>query len=330
MTRQQRFVTIDSFCFEAEKQIGVNQKKDLNYIWTFGNVSCDTCSIYFFSNKNLSDTIQRFMFRLEEGDSPECKIVYDYHLVLFPKTKSEVINYSDCKGEDIYLRAGNKKNIVWKGKGITQTTLPEQKLTIQDSAWILLCYIDKNGCAVTDSFLLFASDKNFSISINPDTTISYGTTATLYTSKGYRYLWQPSFAVNCDTCSTTFAMPKNTTTYTLTVFDTMGCQRTATTTVHVIFPECDSSSIFIPNAFSPNGDKINDVYYVRGRFIENMHLIIYNRWGEKVFESNDLNSGWDGTFKGEELAPDVFGYYAEINCIGGKKYRKKGNVSLLK
>ena len=61
-----------------------------------------------------------------------------------------------------------------------------------------------------------------------------------------------------------------------------------------------------------------------------MYLTIYDRWGQKVFETNDPNQGWDGTFKGEALAPDVYGFYLQIKCFNGADFFKKGNIALLK
>ncbi len=88
--------------------------------------------------------------------------------------------------------------------------------------------------------------------------------------------------------------------------------------------------VFIPNIFSPNGDGSNDVFCVRGPEIDSLHLQIYNRWGNLVFESNDINDGWDGTFKGEKCEEGVYVYWAEITFKNGVKEMKKGDVSLVR
>src|SRR5690606_29582992 len=99
--------------------------------------------------------------------------------------------------------------------------------------------------------------------------------------------------------------------------------------IAIMDPFCDERDIFIPNAFTPHNGGVNDILYVRGNFISTMELHIYNRWGEKVFTSTDQSIGWDGTYKGEKLQPDVFGYYVNIGCPNGKSYFKKGNITLL-
>ena len=86
----------------------------------------------------------------------------------------------------------------------------------------------------------------------------------------------------------------------------------------------------MPNAFTPNGDSENDVLFVEGNVIDLMYLAIYNRWGEKVFESKDKSIGWDGIYKNELLEPDVYVYYLTIKCVNGEEYFKKGNINLIR
>jgi gliding motility-associated-like protein len=93
---------------------------------------------------------------------------------------------------------------------------------------------------------------------------------------------------------------------------------------------CPELSIYVPNAFTPNGDNNNDVLYVRGIWIEKMIFRVFDRWGEMVFESTDPNFGWDGIFRGKKLDPDVYDYYLDVTCIGGLQSITKGNVTLMK
>lgn len=99
--------------------------------------------------------------------------------------------------------------------------------------------------------------------------------------------------------------------------------------IDVIPPQCNESDVFIPNAFSPNGDNINDVLFVRSKFIESMELVIVNRWGQVVFTSTDQTIGWDGTFNGNRLGPDAFSYTLSVVCYGGASYVTTGNVSII-
>jgi gliding motility-associated-like protein len=93
---------------------------------------------------------------------------------------------------------------------------------------------------------------------------------------------------------------------------------------------CEEPYVFVPNAFTPNGDHENDVLYVRGVMIEGMVFRVFDRWGEMVFESLDRDFGWDGTFRGKALDPDVYDYYLKAVCIDGNESIIKGNISLMK
>lgn len=124
--------------------------------------------------------------------------------------------------------------------------------------------------------------------------------------------------------------PEETTTYSVTVTDDMGCTSTDEITITVRLPECDETDVFLPSAFTPNGDGINDVLYLRSNFVESMELVIFNRWGEEVFVSNDQTLGWDGTYKGEKLSPDSYAYTLIVTCINQVDYAIRGNVNLLK
>ena len=97
------------------------------------------------------------------------------------------------------------------------------------------------------------------------------------------------------------------------------------------------NNIWIPNAFSPNNDGVNDVFMVRGNpqntTIEKM--LVYNRWGNKVFEANnilpnDKTTGWNGTYKGADVQFEVYGYYVVAKFKNGEKQILKGNVTLVK
>ncbi|MEP7169887.1 MAG: gliding motility-associated C-terminal domain-containing protein, partial [Bacteroidota bacterium] len=88
--------------------------------------------------------------------------------------------------------------------------------------------------------------------------------------------------------------------------------------------------IFIPNAFTPNDDGNNDILYVRGNLIRELLLRIYDRWGEKVFETNIPGTGWNGTYNGKPVQPGVYDYYLDATCYNNEKFFKKGNVTVIK
>jgi gliding motility-associated-like protein len=96
-------------------------------------------------------------------------------------------------------------------------------------------------------------------------------------------------------------------------------------------PSAIKDAIFIPNAFSPNGDGYNDIWQVfTNADINYFALTIYNRWGEKVYESNNQKQGWDGTYKGELQAPQSFVYMLTVVLQSGERRAFKGSMLLMK
>jgi gliding motility-associated-like protein len=88
--------------------------------------------------------------------------------------------------------------------------------------------------------------------------------------------------------------------------------------------------IGVPNAFSPNGDGINDMVKVEGLGIVELEFMIFNRWGEKVFQSNDKNIGWDGVYKGVPQEMDVYAYTVKAKFLDDTRRRLNGNITLLR
>ena len=151
--------------------------------------------------------------------------------------------------------------------------------------------------------------------------------------EGYSYLWQPPTYLDSNQGTEVWSTPDESITYQLTILDADSagaCSKTYTVSLTVVDVECDEPFIYVPNAFSPNGDGENDVLYVRGSNIERMRFVVYDRWGEMVFESRDPAQGWDGTYKGRLAAPAVFVYHLEVDCGDGESFFTKGNVSLLR
>jgi gliding motility-associated-like protein len=112
----------------------------------------------------------------------------------------------------------------------------------------------------------------------------------------------------------------------LIAYNAAGCTDTVCQAIDVTV----NTVVDVPNAFSPNGDGINDKIYVRGYGIEKMTLQIYNRWGALVYKSTDPNEGWDGTYNGKLQPQDVYHYTLQIEFSSKEKLVKKGDITLLR
>lgn len=160
-----------------------------------------------------------------------------------------------------------------------------------------------------------------------DQTIRFGETYTMVASGARSYIWTPDYRITSLTSPTVVVNPINTTQYIVTGYNSKGCSSSDTVNVIVIN---DCGEMFVPTAFSPNADGTNDVLYVRGVCLETLNFMVFNRWGEKVFETTDIKKGWDGTFKGEDMNTGVFVYRLEGKTYDGKGFSSKGNVTLIR
>lgn len=245
-----------------------------------------------------------------------------------------------CLGENTILTATNSNpnitfNYSWQPLSIIVGPSTNNSVQINPpfSQYVYLTASSSNGCIVDDSIFVTVSfiDPSSVVASASQYIAAVGSNVTLFglPSGMDTYSWSPTTGVSEPTMQQTNAAVNATTIFTLTVSEG-ACTESDTTEVKVYEIICEDPYVFIPNAFSPNGDNENDILYVRGIWIEKMIFRIFDRWGEMVFESTDPTIGWDGTFKDRKLDPDVYDFYLDVTCIGGLKSIVKGNVTLMK
>jgi gliding motility-associated-like protein len=169
-----------------------------------------------------------------------------------------------------------------------------------------------------------------------DTTIRAGDTILLnpqVSSDVTNLIWQTNYNLSCTNCITPLAWPERTTSYRVTATNQGGCETTRFIKVNVI---CGKENIFVPNAFTPDGNGLNDRFTILGRGLQSiLFLRIYNRWGNLVFEksyfdANNPSLGWDGKINGKEATPGLYSYTAQIICGEGSILPVNGNVLLIR
>jgi gliding motility-associated-like protein len=114
--------------------------------------------------------------------------------------------------------------------------------------------------------------------------------------------------------------------YSLSIRDSSLCETEYVLTV----PDSKTDyTLYIPNTFTPNNDKLNDVWYIKGTCLDKMNCLIYNRWGEKIKELKDINEGWDGTYKGASVPDGVYVYLIEVTTKEGT-INKAGHITVFR
>jgi gliding motility-associated-like protein len=225
-------------------------------------------------------------------------------------------NKSVCSGDSRLLDAGNFVSYVWND-GSTGKTLLVNKPGIY-----FVNVTDGKGCRGSDTSVITRMIPAPSRFLPKDTSIcSYGTLVIKAKDGFADYLW----STNASSSSITVDKPGI---YWLEVIDHDNC--TGKEFITISKKDC-MLGFYIPNAFTPNKDGRNDAFrpMIFGNLLS-YSFVIYNRWGQKVFESNDLLEGWDGTFHGENPAGDVFVWICSYQFAGGNIENRKGTVMLVR
>lgn len=197
---------------------------------------------------------------------------------------------------------------------------------------------DVNGCA-TSVDVTIVQPPVFEVSVEPQATVQLGesyllnATVNVPLSDIASITWTPTTWLSCDTClSTRIDTPLFNQMYRVLVVTKEGCRDDAPFMLRVN----RQVNVYIPNIFSPNDDGDNDWFtiYADSRGVKQIRLFqIFSRWGEQVFERtnfqpNDPTLGWDGRFRGQDMNPAVFVYYAIVEFIDGQEVLYKGDVTI--
>jgi gliding motility-associated-like protein len=191
---------------------------------------------------------------------------------------------------------------------------------------------DANGCSADATYTVGIID-GLDVTIAPDNfTIEQGDNVDLIVTvvpnlTNLTYTWIPSDGLSCSDCPNPTASPNETTTYTVIVTSDDGCEGEAIVT---IFVEALCFGAYLPTIFSPNEDGTNDALCLLSSCVQTMDLSIFNRWGERVFQSNSINNCWDGRHRGELVNSGVFVYKLRATLTNGETIEDSGNVTVVR
>lgn len=310
------------------------------YVWKpLLGLSCGTCERPWCSiTSNIIYTVT--------GTSVYGCVDSEYVPVNYYDTNATGVSPVDttiCFGSSAYLRAWGGDSYLWynnhthNGATIDNPTAYNPTVT-PDSSTVYVVTIYENPC--------FSKTYFSNVTVIPTPVIQPMTGSTIIAGNSVHlsavvtndvitnYVWTPSdTTLTCINCPSPIATPTANTTYTVTVSTAEGCHSEASVTIKLI---CENTQVFIPNTFTPNGDGVNDHFYISGKGLGLIKRIgVYNRWGELVYEArdiqpNDEGAGWDGTFRGVVLTPDVFIYVVDVECEAGELFSFKGDISLVR
>lgn len=194
---------------------------------------------------------------------------------------------------------------------------------------------DANGC-VLDSVISLTAAIIPILDLGENLTMNLGDSIRITPEVlvgAEEYQWTQTDRLSCYDCPTPWATTYQPQTYYLTVTSEDGCTASDSIRVDVIV----TRNVYIPNAFSPNSDGINDLLnvFAGAEVLQVKSFKVFDRWGEHIFEMfdfmpNNVGLGWDGTFKGKLMQPAVFAWVAEIEFLDGVTVQYKGDVMVVK
>lgn len=314
------------------------------------------CTGDIFLGKYLKNdtTIQ-----LINKNANNCDSITIYH-VLVKRLKEAIVNASVCRGVQYVLPNGKHVNQTGIYKDTTTNNIGCDSviitnLSVQDPIPVIqsisICdgqsYILPNGGKVKTAGIYIDTLRNTNIcdsvvitnlsifpntlivQLKPNDTLDIGNSLELKPISNadsiINWTWTPIENLSCSNCKNPLANPIQNTVYILTAKAENGCEDTAMTNIVI-----HNSDIYIPSAFSPNNDGINDELTI---FVTNpvsFDLKIFNRWGQVIFESTSVHDKWDGIYLGESVPVDSYVYILDVILPNGKEYKKQGTITLLK
>ncbi|MBK7184242.1 MAG: PKD domain-containing protein, partial [Bacteroidetes bacterium] len=235
------------------------------------------------------------------------------------------VNFTD-------LSSGSPTSWSWTFAGASPATSTSQNPTnvcysANGSYTVTLIVSNASGSDTLTQVGYITVGQPIPVTISGNTAINACESTTLTASPADgTYSWGPNVNLLCDNCVSAVVSPSATQDYYVTYTSPDGCVDSDTITVVVT----NIFTYFMPTGFSPNGDGINDELLVRGRGVDYINLKIYDRIGEKVFETTDLDKGWDGRLLGVPMNNNVFVYMLEVTFCNGETVKEKGSVTLVK
>jgi gliding motility-associated-like protein len=200
-------------------------------------------------------------------------------------------------------------------------------LDLEVGAYTLLI-TDANGCSITENYTIGANGSLPIVATPSSAFIAQGQSVQLNATGGNDYTWSPSATLSCSDCANPNATPIESTIYTVVGTSEYGCTGSYQVLINV---ELDCGEIFVPTAFSPNSDNLNDRLVVCGLdngCVKELKFEVYDRWGQRVFETEDPQNHWDGSYKGRELNTAVFVFKLYVLKWNNEIIESSGNISL--
>jgi gliding motility-associated-like protein len=294
-------------------------------------IICEGDSALIFNQfESVPDTYTQ-IYAAQNG----CDSIVFIELILEPQVELFVDDEVICEGESVQLFVEGASNVVWSPPyGLSCTECPNP---IASPGATTTYTVSAESCLGTITYTEITVEVNYPpiLEVTGNISLLKGDSALLEAAvndPSAEIIWTTSYGDTlCVGCYEMLIQPDFSTSYIVTAIDSDGCIDQEEVDIE-IRDECREGEILIPNFITPNGDGANDRLEIRYSGVKEVSLLrIYNRWGELVFETKDVDTHlWNGKFLDRELNPGVYVYYLEVYCLNNEIFIYKGNVTIIK
>lgn len=315
------YIDADMFKWSINDTISPNVTSNPNY-----NVNLE--------NESLVDKVYQIYLESYIDGMEYCRATDTVEVIVGAVPEVNISNVNTvCRGDSVQLLAEGGVEYQWSPSTYLSSNNVANPYSspLENIEYTVVAYSER-GCKSSGNIMVYVQDTAFGEIFAESDTIIIGNEVFVDVSADQDnvvYSWLPDDeSISCIDCPNPVLNPEVPTEYFLVITDSLGCYSTELS----IRIEIDYSySIDVPNAFTPEGNYVNSVVYVRGHGIRNLlEFSIYNRWGELMFRTDDINKGWDGYFRGELQSMDTYVFQVEAEMYDGNIRFLKGDILLMR
>ena len=248
-----------------------------------------------------------------------CSVTKNVTVTVIPIKPDAGPDIALCLGQSAVINASGGNKYLWDPAGGLSNASSANPTANPTITTIYTLTVSSGKCTGKDTLV---------IKVNPLPTFSLGSDAKICTGEDRKlnagissvyYLW----STNETTTKINISVPNK---YYLTITDTNGCS--AADTVNIT-EEC-ASSIYIPTAFTPNDDGKNDLFYAYGNFIQDFNIQVFDHWGNLMYQTSNINQGWNGKYNGKDVQEDVYVWKVTTRDVFKNDHNYNGRVTLVR
>ncbi|MCA0429923.1 MAG: gliding motility-associated C-terminal domain-containing protein [Bacteroidetes bacterium] len=317
--------TAEQYICEGKSTILVGSGAQ-NYLWS--------PSVYLSNTTNNSVvgtppvTTEYTLVGTNASGTVACSVQKMITIVVVPNVTPTISqNKTICKGEKAAFSAAGGDTYEWRPTTALSNTNSATVVSTATASQIYTVYISNKGSCGNTATVSLAVNPLPKVNAGEDVTFNVDDQIFLNATGTGTMTWISGEEIVCKDCPTTQLTAKRSGCYVVQTVNEFGCKSQDEVCVTITY----DYGIYIPNTFTPNGDGKNDEFKVFAYSVQpDVKMEIFDRWGEKLFSSEDINKGWDGKYKGNDCKADTYIYKVSYKGIDNKVVNKTGHVSILR